>query len=421
MKKKLKIGFAGLSHLGLNYLAVAAKKKFFVIGVDQDSSRIYNLNNNIFEYKEPNLNKLIIKNKKNILFSNNFKELYKCDLVFISQDVSTDSKGNSDYFSLNRIISKVIQSMNKKSVLIVLSQMRPGFVRSIKTDHKNLYHQVETLIFGKSIQRALKPERIIIGCEDKNKSIDKRYLKYLNKFKCPIIKMSYESAEISKISINLLLASTITTTNLLSEVCEKFSGDWKDIQPALKLDKRIGKFSYIQPGLGISGGNIERDIITTSKLFKKNSKPKKLLNKFIENSHHMKSWIKRVLEKEGILKNKSNISVGIIGATYKENTNSMKNSPILNLLKYFKKNVNVSIYEPSLTLDFKNKKINQINNLQHLLSNSDLIIIIRPWTNKKEIEKISKASENKFIIDPFRMVQLRNNNKNTKKYFTIGK
>jgi len=99
----------------------------------------------------------------------------------------------------------------------------------------------------------------------------------------------------------------------------------------------------------------------------------------------------------------------------------MKNSPILNLLKYFKKNVNVSVYEPSLTLDFKNKKINQINNLQHLLSNSDLIIIIRPWTNKKEIEKISKASENKFIIDPFRMVQLKNNNKNIKKYFTIGK
>ena len=184
--------------------------------------------------------------------------MYKCDLVFISQDVKTDSKGNSDHQSLRKLINRAIKNMNKKSILIVLSQMKPGFIRSIKINHKNLYHQVETLIFGKAINRALNPERIIIGCENKLRKIDKTYLYYLKKFNCPIIKMSYESAEIAKISINLLLASSITTTNMLSEVCEKFSADWNEILPALRLDKRIGRFSYIKPGLGISGGNIER-------------------------------------------------------------------------------------------------------------------------------------------------------------------
>ena len=328
--------------------------------------------------------------------------MYKCDLVFISQDVKTDSKGNSDHQSLRKLINRAIKNMNKKSILIVLSQMKPGFIRSIKINHKNLYHQVETLIFGKAINRALNPERIIIGCENKLRKIDKTYLYYLKKFNCPIIKMSYESAEIAKISINLLLASSITTTNMLSEVCEKFSADWNEILPALRLDKRIGRFSYIKPGLGISGGNIERDIVTTSKLFKQNSKAKQFLNSFIENSNHMKFWIKRVLEKKKILLTKSKISIGIIGATYKENTNSIKNSPILDLLKYFKKNFIIRIYEPSLELKLMGKKISQTNDLQFLLDNSKLIIIIRPWINKKEIKKISNSLIYKYVIDPFK-------------------
>ena len=421
MNKKLKIGYVGLSHLGLNYLAASAKKNFFVIGVDQNNERVKNLERNIFEYKEPNLNNIIIKKKKNIIFSNDFKRLYKCDLVFISQDVQTDSKGNSDHKSLSKMIYKAIKNMNRNSILIVLSQMKPGFIRSIKMNHKNLYHQVETLIFGKAVNRALNPERIIIGCENKFRNIDKRYLKYLKKFNCPIIKMGYESAEITKISINLLLASSITTTNILSEICEKFSADWSEILPALRLDKRIGKFSYIKPGLGISGGNIERDIVTTSKLFKQNSKPKQFLNNFIENSNHMKLWIKRVLENENILGKKTKLSVGIIGASYKENTNSIKNSPILNLLKYFKKNSEIRIYEPSLKLKLTNEKISQINDLQFLLDNSELIIIIRPWINKKAIQNIAKSSINKYVIDPFRVVQIKNKNKKVKKYFTIGK
>ena len=36
--------------------------------------------------------------------------------------------------------------------------MRPGFIRSIQIDHDKLYHQVETLIFGKAMNRAMYPE-----------------------------------------------------------------------------------------------------------------------------------------------------------------------------------------------------------------------------------------------------------------------
>ena len=420
MKYKIKLGFVGLTHLGLNYLAASAQKKFSVTGVDTDSKKVLKLNKNIIEYEEPNLKKVILKNNKNIRFSNDFKNLKKCNLVFISQDVKTSTSGKSDLKNLLILINKTIKHLNKNAILVVLSQMKPGFMRSINIDHKKLYHQVETLIFGKAFNRALYPERIIVGCQSKFNEINPLYLRYLKSFKCPILKMEYESAEIAKISINLLLASSVTTTNILSELCEKMSADWNDIVPALKLDKRIGKFAYIKPGLGISGGNIERDIVTVKSLLRKKSPPDLLLKNILENSQYMKSWIGRILTKEIILDKKNKISIGIVGAAYKENTNSIKNSQIINLLNYLKDKKNISIYEPMLNLELKNKNIQQVKDLKKLINKNKILIFMRPWVNQKEIKNIHKNLNNKLIIDPYRVINFKDQKNKSNKYFTLG-
>ena len=78
--------------------------------------------------------------------------------------------------------------------------------------------------------------------------------------------MNIESAELAKIAINLYLVNSVTLTNILSEVSENINGNWTSISKALKLDKRIGKYAYLKPGLGISGGNLERDLATFKNL-----------------------------------------------------------------------------------------------------------------------------------------------------------
>jgi UDPglucose 6-dehydrogenase len=420
MRKEIKIGFVGLTHLGLNYLAASAQKKFSVTGIDTNSKKIIKLDKNIIEYEEPYLKKVILKNNKNIKFSDDFKNLNKCNLVFISQDVKTSTSGKSDLKNLRILINKTITYLDKDAILVVLSQMKPGFMRSINIDHKKLYHQVETLIFGKAFNRALYPERIIVGCKNKFNEISPIYLRYLKSFKCPILKMEYESAEIAKISINLLLASSVTTTNILSELCEKMSADWNDILPALKLDKRIGKFAYIKPGLGISGGNIERDIVTVKGMLKKKSPPDFLLKNMLENSQYMKNWIGRILTKETILDKKNKINIGIVGAAYKENTNSIKNSPIIDLLNYLKNKKKISIYEPMLSLELKNKNIEQVKSLKELITKNKIIIFMRPWVNQKEIKNIHRNLKNKFVIDPYRVINFKDQKKRSNKYFTLG-
>ena len=78
--------------------------------------------------------------------------------------------------------------------------------------------------------------------------------------------MRLESAELAKIAINFFLVSTVATTNTLAEICEAIGADWNEIAPALRLDRRIGPHAYLKPGLGIAGGNLERDLVTVQSL-----------------------------------------------------------------------------------------------------------------------------------------------------------
>ena len=132
------------------------------------------------------------------------------------------------------------------------------------------------------------PERYIIGCENPQKPLPKKFNIFLKSANCPILQMKYESAELTKISINMYLISAISISNKMSEICEKLDANWNEIIPALRLDKRIGKHAYLKAQLGISGGNLERDIATTIKISKKNKIDTKLFENFFLISKNRK-------------------------------------------------------------------------------------------------------------------------------------
>ena len=396
----MKIGFVGMTHLGLCYLAACAHKKFAVKGFDLDREKINNLNNLILEHDEPMLKKILNKNKKKIRFSKNFRELNKLDIVFISLDVKTNNYGEADFRPLLNLINKVKKNINKKANLVILSQVRPGFTTKINFEKKRLFYQVETLIFGQAISRAINPERIIVGSFN-NKEINKKYRTFLNKFQCPIIKMNYESAELSKISINIFLASSISISNMLARTCKNISADWSQVVTALKLDKRIGPHAYLKPGLGISGGNLERDLFSIKKIMQSDNHGKNIINSFIKNSEYMKDWVYRILNK----KLKKNMIIGILGLAYKDNTNSTKNSPSIKLLKKIKSN-KVLAYDPIAKVkNYKNFK--QLKDIKIVLKKSHLILLMTDWKNTIKLNNFMKKInlKSKIAIDPYNLIK----------------
>ena len=137
--------------------------------------------------------------------------------------------------ALTALIGDVAATMRPDAIMVVLSQVPPGYTRALGVlPPQRLYYQVETLVFGQAVERATKPERTIVGCADPAAPLDPRFRAVLDAFGCPILPMRYESAELAKISINCCLVASVTVGNTLAELCERIGADWSEIAPALE-------------------------------------------------------------------------------------------------------------------------------------------------------------------------------------------
>ena len=105
------IGFCGMSHLGLCYSAAAAEKGFNVVCFDFDSQKISKLKKNNIEIEEPDLKKLIQKNKNKIIYTDDLSVLSNCSFVYYSSDVNTDHKGKSDKKALKTNLEELILNL----------------------------------------------------------------------------------------------------------------------------------------------------------------------------------------------------------------------------------------------------------------------------------------------------------------------
>ena len=414
------VGFCGMSHLGISSALASISRDFETICYDKDPKTVKKLKKNTLDIDEPFFNEILIKKNNFINFTNEIEILKKCDLVYISLDIKTNNVGESNLTDVKQMIEDVISVLEKNQILIILSQVAPGFTKFYSKKFKNIFYQVETLIFGKAYERAMYPERYIIGCLNPHKELPKKFKCFLKQYNCPILKMNFESAELTKISINMCLISSITIANKMAEICENIGADWNEIIPALRLDKRIGFDSYIQAGLGLSGGNLERDIATTIKISRDNKINTDLFNTFFDISKQRKEWVYKIL-KNIVFPQINNPKIAILGLSYKANTNSIKNAPSVRLLNKLKEN-KVIAYDPVIDVKQIATWCQKANTIKDATNQADILIILTPWSEILNInlEMIVKNMNEKFFIDPFNYFNKKEVNKMGFKYFSLG-
>lgn len=405
MNTELNVAFLGMSHLGIVSAISLATKNIKCFGVDINSSLIDDLNSRNWPIREPNLNKTFEIAKDNLTFTSDINELSNCEIIYISQDVPTDDSGNSDLKEVEKLIKLASKMASSATQIIILCQVPPGFTREMKKYHSNISYQVETLIFGEAFSRALQPERIIIGVDKPNMPLGSNYNSILMSFSCPIISVDFETAEFTKLSINAYLAASIATTNSLSGLATTIGADWTLIKESLMLDKRIGKYAYLSPGLGISGGNIERDLRTLDNLALVQDKNQvSLFRTYLENSQLNKEWLNLIIDRE-VLNQNPNAKIGILGIAYKENTNSTKNSLALTIVAKYSKNI-IGAYDPAAVFPEALSDVKVFSTPQECIEASDVIIIVTPWPefSRIDLDQIpSKDLSTLIVIDPFRI------------------
>src|SRR2546423_730844 len=154
------VGFAGMTHLGLVSSAAVAGRGFEVVCFDADGAVIDRLVRQDWPVLEPGLDALIRGNGLRQRFTGAPGDLAACDVVYVAPDVPTDDQGNSDIAGLTALIRDVAAAMRPDAVMVVLSQVPPGYTRALGgLAPRQLYYQVETLVFGQAVERATRPQR----------------------------------------------------------------------------------------------------------------------------------------------------------------------------------------------------------------------------------------------------------------------
>lgn len=398
------IGYAGVTHLGINSAVAAADRGFQVVCYDPDKERIAKLARQELPVVEPDLPELLQKNLDHIRFTADPRDLAACDVVYIAQDVPTDDCGKSDLTKIDVLIHQVGEVLRKDAAMVVLCQVPPGFTRSRTRPGRVMYYQVETLIFGRAMERARFPERYIIGCAEPKTPLIPAFAQLLGSFDCPILPMRYESAELAKISINMCLVASVGVANTMAELCEQVDADWSEIVPALKLDRRIGQYAYLAPGLGIAGGNLERDLATVISLAKQHDTDSGIVSAWVANSRHRKDWTWRTLSRHVLEKNPS-ARIAVLGLAYKEDTHSTKNSPALLLLSHLREH-SVVVYDPVVSPADAGVPFKAASSALDAVRDADAVCIVTPWGEFKQLPpaEMARVMRGRCVLDPFKVM-----------------
>ena len=400
------IGFAGLSHLGIVSSLAAAARGFSVLAFDERPALVEALSEGRFPISEPGLEDAFRQHGERIHFTANTDSLAPCRLIFITLDVATDDANASNLDPLRALVEKVAAIARTDTVVVIMSQVPPGFCRELTRSFGRdfcLFYQVETLVFGNAMERAIRPERYMVGTSDVQNGMPEHYRRYLDAFECPVLVMRYESAELSKIAINCFLVASVSTTNMLAEICERIQADWSDIVPALRLDRRIGPYAYLSPGLGIAGGNLERDLVTVQKIAAEHRTDARIVTAWKENSSYRKEWVHRLLLDRGLLNGGPESRVAIWGVAYKAETHSTKNSPALALIGALRE-FQLRIYDPAVTLNKDEfPQVQVCASAVEAADGADVVAVMTPW---KQFRGVSLAAtkqkmRGRAIVDPF--------------------
>lgn len=199
---------------------------------------------------------------------------------------------------------------------------------------------------GNAINSVLNVKHVIVGVESRDASETmQELLRPFFQFSYQYLFMPILDAEFTKLSISGMLATRISYMNDLAMVAEKLGIDIANVKHGIAADTRIGA-AYLSPGVGFGGENFSHDILTLSSTVSETGTKSRLLEQVWAINEQQKEILFRKLWNyyHCSLNGKT---VAIWGASFKENTSNIHNSPIHILLAaLWAQGVTVRLHDP---------------------------------------------------------------------------
>jgi UDPglucose 6-dehydrogenase len=241
-----------------------------------------------------------------------------------------------------------------------------------------LYHWVETLVIGDAVARYRAPERIVLGGDADGFVAEAALEALVGRFRCPLFRMTYESAELTKAAINFYLATSVTFANTLADLCEVSGASMRAIEPALRADRRIGAHAYVRPGLGIAGGNLERDLVHLDDLAARHGVDAPLVRHVLAAGARRYGWLTRALERH-VFARGGTPRLALWGLAYKRNTRATRNGVAVRLLHDLAGRARVCVYDPQATLSDPPAGVETAVTARAALEGAEALVNVTDW------------------------------------------
>jgi UDPglucose 6-dehydrogenase len=331
-----------------------------IINVDIDAEKIDKLDKGEVPIYEPGLNDMLEKNVREdrITFTTDVESSIKeSEVIFIAVGTPPAEDGSADLKHVLDVAHTIGKNMNNYKAVVDKSTVPVGTGRKVaeviqsELDNRGVDYNFdvvsnpEFLREGKAVYDFTHPDRIVIGTESvRARKILREVYRPLYLNDIPFVFTNLETAEMIKYASNAFLATKISFINEMSVLCEKVNANVQQVAKAMGMDGRIGgKFLHSGPGYG--GSCFPKDTRAIVRIAEENGADLKVIQAGIEaNEAQKQHMVEKIVDKLDNLKGKT---LGILGLSFKPETDDMRESPALIILpKLIERGAKIRAYDP---------------------------------------------------------------------------
>ncbi|HEX9960349.1 MAG TPA: UDP-glucose/GDP-mannose dehydrogenase family protein [Pyrinomonadaceae bacterium] len=408
------IAVIGTGYVGLVTGACFAEFGVEVTCVDVDQNKIERLNQGIIPIYEPGLDQIVERNSKagRLHFTTDIKSAVEQALViFLAVGTPPKKDGSPDMSYYQQAAKDIAEAMNGYKVLVTKSTVPVGtgnwlrgFVaenQKVKTNF-GVASNPEFLREGAAIEDFMRPDRVVIGSNEPDAiAIMKDLYRPLYLIETPVVITSLEAAELIKYAANAFLATKITFINEIANLCDAIGCDVHDVARGIGMDNRIGR-KFLHPGPGYGGSCFPKDTRAFTKVGDKYGIETMVVDAVIEaNELQRQAMVPKIKNLVGDLNGKQ---IGVLGLSFKPETDDMRESPAINIIKEMQKlGAHIKAYDPVAMDEARHclPDVEYATDEYDAIRDADALVIITEWNQFRalDMEKVKSLLKSPKIAD----------------------
>jgi len=401
----------GVGYVGLVTAACFADLGNRVIALDIAEEKIEHLKRGIMPIYEPGLKELVDRNVRagRLFYTSSYQEgLEDTEFVFIAVGTPSGVDGEADLRHVAAVAQEIAHTMTKPLIIINKSTVPVGtgdWVADIVRKHQPqpipfwVVSCPEFLREGSAIGDFMQPYRTVLGSLDREAA--EKVAQLHLPLRAPIMITDLRTAEMIKYASNAFLATKISFINEIANICEELGADVKEVAIGMGYDRRIGAM-FLDAGLGYGGSCFPKDVKALAFMAAEKGRHPQLLNAVMEiNNDRRPMAVNRMNEMLGDLQGKT---IGLLGLSFKPNTDDMRDSPSIDIAKgLIARGARVRAYDP-VAMDIARPllpEVELVSDVYQMAEGCDALIVTTEWNEFKQLdlERLHNLMRQPMIFD----------------------